>query len=394
MLDSIDSIKALLSLFAITLKDRVSNMTSSVTPSSKDTSLLRLPLRAITYLDRGHRQDQNWTYRQALGNTTLKASLKVFTALHMRPSLSLKPHLEGERFVLIEPAKSKLYTGVAVDKKVKPETIGGTWYPKRFSTETAVPEGLHIVLHFHGGSYILGNGRTSSCGFLAKNFLSYTPSAYVFCPQYRLAGDPEGRFPAQLQDAISAYSYLIHTLRIPASRIVLSGDSCGGDLVLALLRYIVQYDSPSLLPAPKCGWVFSPWCNVLMGLNTNAWMSSPNYKTECIPASFPAWGAKHFLNDLEITELVEQYVAPIRHPFPLPSPVLIVTGAREVLCQEHQELAHVFRKLPQNTSSIELHVEENVPHDVLMIGWLMGFRKEAGRCSEKAGDFTRALEFQ
>lgn len=360
-----------------------------MSPSPSDTSVLRLPLFAITYLRRGHRQDQNWTYRQAFGNTALKTYLRVFTALQRRPSLSLRPRLEGERFVLVEPAEPELYSGVAVDKLVKPETIGGTWFPKRFSPGIVVPEDLHVVLHFHGGSFIMGDGRTSSCHFLAKNFLSHTPSAYVFSPQYRLAGDPKGRFPAQLQDAISAYSYLVHTLCIPASRIILSGDSCGGDLVLALLRYIVQYNNPSLLPASKCGWVFSPWCNVPNGLNTNAWSSSPNYKTECIPPSFPAWGAKHFLNGLEITDSVEQYVAPIRHPFPLPSPVLIVTGAREVLCQEHQELVHVFRKLPQNASHIELHVEGNVPHDVLMIGWLLGFQEEARRCSEKAGEFTR-----
>jgi acetyl esterase/lipase len=309
----------------------------------------------------------------------------------MRPSLCLKSRLEGKRFVLVEPAKPELYTGVAVDEIIKPETIGGTWYPKRFSPEIVIPEDQFIVLHLHGGSYILGDGRTASCHFLARNFLSHTPSAYVFSLQYRLAGDPKGRFPAQLQDAISAYSYLIHILHIPASRIVLSGDSCGGDLVLGLLRYIVQYNSPSLLPAPKCGWVFSPWCNVPNGNNTDAWTNSPNYKTECIPASFPAWGAKHFLGDLEITESVEQYVAPIRHPFSLPSPVLIVTGGREVLCQEHRELAHVFRKMPQNESSVELFVEENVPHDVLMVGWLMNFRKEARRCSERAGEFVRGL---
>lgn len=367
-------------------------MIHSMLFSPKDTSVLHLPFFAVAYLYPGYRQDQNWTYRQAITNNVLKVSLRVFTALRMRPSLSLKPHLEGERFVLVEPAKPKLYAGVTVDEKIKPETIGGTWYPRRLSPSIVISEGQYVVLHFHGGSYILGNGRTASCGFLAQNILSYTPAAYVFSVQYRLAGDPKGRFPAQLQDVISAYFYLISTLHIPASRIVLSGDSCGGDLVLALLRYIVQYNCTSLLPAPRCGWVFSPWCNVLNSNDTNVWANSANYKTECIPASFPAWGAKHFLGDLEVTEPVEQYVAPIRHPFPLPSPVLIVTGGREVLCQEHRELAKVFRKIPQNMSSVALFVEDNVPHDVLMVGWLMNFREEARRCSERAGEFVRGLQ--
>jgi Esterase/lipase len=366
-------------------------MIPSVLPSQKDTSVLRLPFVAVAYLDPGHRQDHNWSYRQAITNNALKVSLRLFTLLRMRPSLSLKPRLEGKRFVLVEPAKPELYTGVAVDEEIKPETIGGTWYPRRFSSDIVTPEDQYIVLHFHGGSFILGDGRIASCGFLAKNFLSHTPSAYVFSIQYRLAGDPKGRFPAQLQDAISAYSYLINTLHIPASRIVLSGDSCGGDLVLGLLRYIVQYSCPSSLPTPKCSWIFSPWCNVLHGKDTDAWVNSANYKTECIPASFPAWGAKHFLGDVEITESVEQYVAPIRHPFILPSPVLIVSGGREVLCPDHRELTKVFGEVPQNSGSVELYVEESVPHDVLMVGWIFGFRKEARRCSEKAGEFVRGL---
>ena len=92
-----------------------------------------------------------------------------------------------------------------------------------------------------------------------------------------------------------------------------------------------------------------------------------------------------------MTKPVEQYVAPIRHPFPLPSPVLIVTGGREVLCQEHRELAEVFKKMQQNLSSVAFFVEENVPHDVLMVGWLLNFLKEARRCSEVAGEFVKGL---
>jgi hypothetical protein len=36
--------------------------------------------------------------------------------------------------------KPELYIGVAVDEQVKPETIGGTWYPERLSPETLVSE--------------------------------------------------------------------------------------------------------------------------------------------------------------------------------------------------------------------------------------------------------------
>lgn len=357
--------------------------------SPPDISFLYLARSAVLYLRSKNRQDPRWTYRQALANAVLKVGLRVFTDCRMRPSVSSKPHLEGKRFALIEPGRPELYTGVALDKQVKPETIGGTWFPRPFSADANISEDQHVILHFHGGSYILGDGRTASCRFLAKCLLAATSSPFLFSVQYRLAGQPGCRFPAQLQDAISAYSYLIHTLGIPASRIVLSGDSSGAHLVLAMLRYITQFNVPSLLPAPKCSWAFSPWCDVPAASDHAAWNSNPNYRTECIPASFPAWGAELFLGDLEITQQVEEYLTPIRHPFVVPAPVLIVTGGREVLYEEHKELARIFADLPENAHSVDLFAEDIVPHDVFMTGWILGFKKEARECAAKAGEFLR-----
>lgn len=361
-------------------------------PSSPpDTSFLILPWSIIAYLQPKHRQYQQWTYRQALVNTFMKVSLHKYTGLKRTPSISIKPGWERERFVLIEPAGQELYSGVAFDEKVKPETVGATWYPKRPPTDLSIPEGQHIVLHFHGGSYISGDGRTGSCHFIAKSFLSYTPSQYVLCLQYRLAGTQNGRFPAQLQDAITAYLYLLDTLHIPASQIILSGDSAGANLVLGLLRYMTQFNKPTALPAPKCAWLFSPWTNIIKAKDAEAWNNSPNYKTEYVPASFPVRGATLFLDGLKITKSVEEQVAPIKHPFALPSPMLVVTGGKEVLCEENREFAEIFKDFPENGSLVELFVSEPTPHDVFMIGWVMGFKKEARECAERAGQFVTKL---
>lgn len=363
-----------------------------MTATRDSPSLLHLPLLAAAYLQPERRQDPDWTYRQAICNSVLKAFLDAFAFCRIKPSLSLRPGLERDRFILIEPSKPELYKGIAQDKEVKPETVGATWYPKRLPVDFIIPEGGHIVLHLHGGSYIMGDGRTASCRFLAKNLLSHTPARYVLSLQYRLAGHPKGRFPAQLQDAISAYSYMIHTLHIPPSRIILSGDSAGGHLVLALLRYIVNFEGKSLLPAPKCSWLWSPWCDVPAGADIKAWINSPKYHTEYTPGSLQAWGAKNFLRNLHLTTPVEEYVAPIKHPFLLPSPIFIVSGGREVLFEEHLRLSQVFQSIPENMSSVKFYMEDKVPHDVLMIGWIMNFREEARLCALQAGEFVRHLD--
>lgn len=361
-------------------------------PSLSDTSIIGFLFLLALYLQPRRRQDPNWTYRQAFTCALMKVGLQKFVTFRIKPSLSLKPGREKDRFVLVDPALPEAYYGVAEDNDVWPETIGGTWYPNRFSSDTIVPEGQHVILHFHGGSYIMGDGRTKFTRFLADNLLDNSSALYVFCPQYRLSGLPQGHFPAQLQDAISSYSYLVYTLHIPASQIVLSGDSAGAHLVLGLLRYIVQMDNPFILPAPLCNWVFSPWCDVPAAIDTSDWHRDPNYKTEYIPATLPAWGAKNYLRDLDITGPIEEQVIPLRHPFILPSPLLIVTGGREILLQQHLQLAQAFLKIPENMDCVDLYKEDGVPHDVLAIGGVANFRHGALKCARKAGDFLQNLQ--
>ena len=354
-------------------------------------SALNLPLLAVFYLPPQLRQERDWSYRQALMNKLLKSFLRSYTAAHVKQPLSLKPRFEGDRFAVIEPASSELYTGVVEDMEIKPERIGGTWYPVPYQTSVSLADDQHVVLHLHGGSYVLGDGRTASCQSLVNTLLSNTPAKYVFSLQYRLACNPNARFPAQLQDLITAYSYLLHTLHIPPSRIIISGDSSGAHLTIAFLRYIV--DHPSILPAPKCSWLFSPWCDIPEATDTNVWKKSPNYQTEYIPATFPEWGASQFLKDVEITEHVERYVAPLWHPFTVPSPVLVVTGEREVLAPEHIKMAQSLQNMTKDDSSrVELFVENKVPHDVLMVGWILGFRKEAEHCASRAGEFVGQVQ--
>jgi len=352
-------------------------------------SLLCLPFLALAYVTSRHRQDEDWSYRQALANSALKAGLKNYTALRTRWRLSLNPRREADRFTLIEPASPELYKDILADKYIQPETIGATWYPEPLLPTKGISKDKYVVLHFHGGSYVLGDGRTSSCGFIADNFLQNMATSHVLCPQHRLAYTSEGRFPAQLQDAVTAYKYLIDQMQIHPSQIVISGDSSGGHLALDLLRYIVDFNSVSVLPAPKCSLLWSPWCDVPAARNRNEWRRNKNYKTDYVPPSFPAWGATQFLKGLEITDEVEKYVAPMWHPFHLPAPVLVVTGQKEVLFEDHKRLVEDFKKYAGNGDKVELLSIANVPHDVLMIGWIMGFRKEASESTTAAGEFIQ-----
>jgi acetyl esterase/lipase len=78
---------------------------------------------------------------------------------------------------------------------------------------------------------------------------------------YRLSSSPPFKaanpFPAALLDALAGYNYLINDIGFSPQNVVISGDSAGGHLVLALVRYLVENDIPTL-PVPGALILFSP----------------------------------------------------------------------------------------------------------------------------------------
>jgi epsilon-lactone hydrolase len=85
------------------------------------------------------------------------------------------------------------------------------------------------VLYFHGGGYNIGS-VASYRQFVGR--LSKACGYDVLSVEYRLA--PENRFPAAVEDALTAYRSLQSKGHSP-KHIILAGDSAGGGLVLALM---------------------------------------------------------------------------------------------------------------------------------------------------------------
>ncbi len=97
------------------------------------------------------------------------------------------------------------------------------------------------VLHFHGGGYIMGSAR-GSLEYASR--LAATAGGQCVTIDYRLA--PEHPYPAAVDDALDAYRGLLASGVDPA-RIVLSGESAGGGLAIALAQLLRQAGEP--LPA-------------------------------------------------------------------------------------------------------------------------------------------------
>jgi monoterpene epsilon-lactone hydrolase len=104
------------------------------------------------------------------------------------------------------------------------------------------------VVHFHGGGYCLGSAVTARSW---AAHLSAQAGCRVVLPEYRLA--PEHPYPAALEDAraiMKAFS--------GAGPVLLSGDSAGGGLALALV--VSLRDAGQELPAGVI--LLSPWLDL------------------------------------------------------------------------------------------------------------------------------------
>lgn len=107
------------------------------------------------------------------------------------------------------------------------------------------------VLYLHGSGF--SKGSPASHRPLVARIVAETGIAALVL-DYRLA--PEHRFPAALEDALAAYSFLLEEYA-PESLAVI-GDSAGGGLSLSLL--IAARDRG--LPMPACAVTLSAWTDL------------------------------------------------------------------------------------------------------------------------------------
>jgi epsilon-lactone hydrolase len=112
--------------------------------------------------------------------------------------------------------------------------------------------GDKAILYFHGGGFRLGS-IASHRDLIAR--LAEASGLRVLAVNYRLA--PEHRFPAALEDALTAYAWMLEQGFQPEN-IALAGDSAGGNLVLTLM--LTLRDRGEVIPA--AGALMSPWTDL------------------------------------------------------------------------------------------------------------------------------------
>jgi salicylate hydroxylase len=165
-----------------------------------------------------------------------------------KEALSLEHHAVGwlgeragyEEFVRRECPPPPGLVGEPLDCDGVPALAVGAFEP-----------GAPVVLHLHGGAYVMGSAA-SSLGLGARLGAAVGGSALV--PDYRLA--PEHGFPAAFEDALAVYRWLRSAQ--PGVPVLLSGECAGGGLAVALA--VALREGRERLP--EAIYVCSPFCDL------------------------------------------------------------------------------------------------------------------------------------
>jgi acetyl esterase/lipase len=330
----------------------------------------------VYYIPKSARPNKNWSYRNALTNKLIKIALQHITYMKLLLPLSMKPEAEKDRFVEIKPGHD-IYKGDLAGP-ITPCKIGGTWYPVKLGRGKELRK--TVALHFHGGSFIFGSGRQSECADAAALLTNHVVD-YALFVQYRLAGDPDCSFPAAIQDAVTSYQYLLD-LGIPASNIIISGDSAGGNIAVTLLRYMAE--EKNLLPNPGGCTLWSPSID-LATQNPSGIDLHRNYNTDYLSGFTLQWGIELYVpKSMDVTG---PWFSPLRHTFATEVPIWMMTGTAEVLTDTIVDFAGRMRNVEGN--KIGLHEVKDAPHDIFLVGDRMGWGKEAKIAAIAAIKFLR-----
>ena len=210
------------------------------------------------------------------------------------------------------------------------------------------------ILYLHGGAYTAG-GLDYAKGFGA--LLAAETRLSVFCVAYRLA--PEYKYPAALNDAFTAYRYLLERGYRP-DQIAIAGESAGGGLSLALALRIRDEGMP--LPAGIA--CISPWTDLTFSGASyrNNVYRDPSLIRESLAYSVIAYAAGHEY---------EPYVSPVFGDYAGFPPCLFFAGSDEILLSDAKTVHH---QLLRAGVASELVIENGMWHVYPLYGTPEGKR--------------------
>ena len=279
-------------------------------------------------------------------------SLKIEGVLDIEKQ---RKELENNVFLFKKPRKMKV-------RSLEINGVSAEWLYQKGQIED------RAILYLHGGSYNAGSLNTHRSLAARIGKISSSP---VLSIDYRLA--PENPFPAALEDAVSAYNWLIEHKNIKPNKIAIAGDSAGGGLTFATLLKLREEEKTF----PACAIGLSPW--------TDLALTGDSIKTKA--------DVDIMLTENEGEQSAELYLRDIARNHPLASPLyadlkglpplFIQTGTAEIILDDSTRFAE---KAEKSGVKVTLDLWPDMFHVFQIFGNLM---PESKKALEKIGHFIK-----
>ena len=232
------------------------------------------------------------------------------------------------------------YVPIAPDVRTARTELGGV-DALEVTIDGIEPE--NVILYFHGGVYVIGSAQAT---VPLTSDLARRTGAKVITVDYRLA--PENPYPAAVEDARSAYEWLI-SQGVDPSTIAMAGESAGGGLVAATLLALRDDGRP----LPSSALLMSPYVDLTLSGSTIEDRAAVDVvlTPEGLRLRIPEYVGTASASD--------PYISPVfgdLHGLP---PMLIQVGTHEVLLSDAVRLAG---KAAEADVEVTLEVVPGVPH--------------------------------
>lgn len=201
-----------------------------------------------------------------------------------------------------------------------------------------------ILLHFHGGGYVLGKGEA---GLIEALYMASIGGFKIVSVDYRMA--PYHPFPAALEDGIAVYKALLK--RTPAANIGIFGTSTGGGLALALVLKAKQEG----LPLPGAVAAGTPWTD----LSETGDSYQTNKFIDNVLVGYDGWLKAAARTYAAGQDLKNPFISPVYGDVKGFPPTLLIAGTRDLFLSN---TARMHRKLRENGAIADLIIIEGLSH--------------------------------
>ncbi len=264
-------------------------------------------------------------------------------------------------------ARTARYIRLPADIRCQPVDANGV--PAEWIAAPDVGRGA--LLYLHGGAYVLGSIQVYR-DLVAR--LARATHTRVLAIDYRLA--PEHPYPAALDDAITAYRWLLKG-DVDPSHIMLVGDSAGGGLTLATL--VALRDAGEPLPAGAV--CLSPWTDLAL---TGASVQSKAGSDPILDPDSLRCYASYYADERDKTLPL---LSPLYADFEGLPPLLFQVGTDEILLDDAVRCADKAREAGVD---VTLTIWDEMVH----VFQMMGFLTESKDAIRQIAEFVKGTQVQ